>query len=66
MTNEVSSRIFDKFYQSDTSRKTKGNGLGLALAKQIIELHQGTIKVNSSLNQGSVFKIFLPNNPKNS
>lgn len=66
MTNEVSSRIFDKFYQSDTSRKTKGNGLGLALAKQIIELHQGTIKVNSSLNQGSVFKIFLPNNQKSS
>jgi len=66
MTNEVAERIFDKFYQSDTSRKTKGNGLGLALAKQIVELHHGSIKVNSSLNEGSNFKIFLPNNLKNS
>lgn len=66
MTKEVADRIFDKFYQSDTSRKTKGNGLGLALAKQIVELHHGTIKVNSSLNKGSNFKIFLPNNLKTS
>ena len=66
MTEDVADRIFDKFYQSDTSRKTKGNGLGLALAKQIIELHHGTIKVNSSPNKGSNFKIFLPSNLKNS
>ena len=66
MTKEVADRIFDKFYQSDTSRKTKGNGLGLALAKQIVELHHGTIKVNSLLNKGSNFKIFLPNNLKTS
>lgn len=66
MTKEVANRIFDKFYQSDTSRKTKGNGLGLALAKQIVELHHGTIKVNSSPNKGSNFKLFLPNNLKNS
>ena len=38
MTEDVADRIFDKFYQSDTSRKTKGNGLGLALAKQIIKI----------------------------
>lgn len=66
MTEDVADRIFDKFYQSDTSRKTKGNGLGLALAKQIIELHHGTIKVNSSPNKGSNFKLFLPNDLKNS
>lgn len=66
MTEDVADRILDKFYQSDTSRKTKGNGLGLALAKQIIELHHGTIKVNSSPNKGSNFKIFLPSNLKNS
>lgn len=66
MTTDVAERIFDKFYQSDTSRKTKGNGLGLTLAKQIVELHHGTIKVNSSLAKGSNFNIFLPNNQKNS
>lgn len=66
MTQEVADRIFDKFYQSDTSRKTKGNGLGLALAKQIVELHHGTIKVNSFPNEGSNFNLFLPNDVKNS
>ena len=66
MTPEITERIFDKFYQSDTSRKTKGNGLGLALAKQIVELHQGRIEVKSYPDQGSKFKIYLPNNLKNS
>ncbi len=66
MTPEVISRIFDKFYQGDTSRKTKGNGLGLALAKQIVQLHAGTIKVKSTPNKGSKFIIFLPNDLKNS
>ncbi|MGO3779641.1 MAG: ATP-binding protein [Enterococcus viikkiensis] len=66
MTPEITERIFDKFYQSDTSRKTKGNGLGLALAKQIVDLHQGRIEVKSSPDQGSKFKIYLPTNLKNS
>lgn len=66
MTEKVADRIFDKFYQSDTSRKTSGNGLGLALAKQIVELHHGTIKVNSIPDQGSSFKLFLPNDLENS
>ncbi|MEG2644206.1 MAG: HAMP domain-containing sensor histidine kinase [Enterococcus sp.] len=66
MTEEVANRVFDKFYQSDTSRKRTGNGLGLALAKQIVELHQGTIEVKSSPDQGSQFKLFLPNIAKNS
>lgn len=61
MSADVAERIFDKFYQNDTSRKTKGNGLGLALAKQIVELHHGSIEVNSSLNNGSSFNVFLPN-----
>lgn len=66
MTKAVTDRIFDKFYQSDTSRKTYGNGLGLALTKQIILLHHGTIQVKSTPEQGSSFKLFLPNDPKNS
>lgn len=61
MTSKDSQHIFEKFYQADTSRKTKGNGLGLALVKQIIHLHHGTIKVTTQPGQGSHFIIYLPN-----
>lgn len=52
--------IFDKFYQADASHTTKGNGLGLAMAKQIIHLLNGSIKVNSVVGEGSEFTITLP------
>lgn len=44
---EALSHIFDKFYQGDTSRSTQGNGLGLTLAKRIVDLHGGTIAATS-------------------
>ncbi len=61
-------KIFDRFYQSDTSRhknsdkQTGGYGLGLALAKQIIENHGGKIDADSQLGKGSVFRIKFVNN----
>lgn len=55
-------RIFEKFYR--VSRKqtagVAGTGLGLALTREIIELHDGRIEVESEPNKGSMFKIFLP------
>ncbi len=42
---EVRRRMFDKFYQGDTSHAAQGNGIGLAVVKKIIELHHGTIQV---------------------
>lgn len=55
-------RIFDKFYQvnSGTNREFGGLGLGLAVAKQMIELHGGTIWAESVLGQGSTFRFTLP------
>ncbi len=54
--------IFDRFYQLDgsASRKHEGTGIGLALTKELIELHKGSISVNSKEGEGSEFIILLP------
>lgn len=53
-------RIFDRFYQADTSHKSEGNGLGLALCRRISELCGGSISVKSELAKGTVFTVVLP------
>lgn len=53
-------RIFDKFYQSDTSHKDEGNGLGLALVKRIVSIHQGHIEVENCPEGGCKFTVILP------
>jgi len=58
---EEQQRIFDKFYRSESEevQGRGGHGLGLALARDIIEMHQGTLEVQSTLGQGSEFAIVL-------
>lgn len=51
--------IFDKFYQVDKSHNSNGNGLGLALVKKIIEYFNGSINVESKLNEGTTFIVTL-------
>lgn len=55
-------RIFDRFYQLDKSRNSESgsSGLGLAIAKRILELHGTNIEVQSTLNTGTVFSFELP------
>ena len=60
MSEEVQSRIFDKFYQGDKSRNFQGNGLGLTLVKKILDLCKCEISVKSKLNEGTTFNIYLP------
>jgi PAS domain S-box-containing protein len=59
-------RIFEKFYRSSDPRvkDITGSGLGLALAKEIVDLHGGQITVESKLNEGSTFTVTLPARPR--
>jgi len=58
-------KIFRRFYQVDRSltRRADGCGLGLSIAKFIVDAHQGTISVDSKPNQGSTFTVTLPAAP---
>ena len=58
MSPEVQARIFEPFYSA--TPEGGGAGLGLALVRRIVEEHQGTIEVQSSLGQGSCFTVVLP------
>lgn len=53
-------RVFERFYQASNSNRTQPGGLGLAIVKRIVDLHQGTIEVTSTLEKGTVFTIVLP------
>lgn len=56
----IMDKIFDPFFQGDISRSSTGAGLGLTLAKKIIENHQGTISIKSQVNKGTDVIISLP------
>ena len=53
-------KIFDRFYQVDSTDNQKGTGIGLALAKSIIEVHKGKISVRSMEGKGTTFVVELP------
>ena len=53
-------RVFEKFYQGETSRASAGNGLGLPLAKRIVDLHGGEIDISSEVGKGTAFTVLLP------
>lgn len=65
IAHEDQARIFEKFFRSEREdvRERTGHGLGLALAREIVELHQGELRVDSVAGQGSEFSIVLKKTP---
>ena len=64
LSEEDKKKVFSRFYRVDKarSRERGGNGLGLSIAKELVEGYNGKISVTSRLNQGSLFKVKLPIN----
>ncbi|MFA5554298.1 MAG: ATP-binding protein [Phycisphaerae bacterium] len=63
MPKEALSKIFDQFYQVyQPNQQIKGTGLGLSIVKKIIEMHNGRVEVESELEKGTAFTVFLPLN----
>ena len=62
ITKEEIEHIFDRFYRTDKARANVGFGLGLSIAKSIVDAHNGSIKAESEPSKGTVFTISLPMN----
>jgi two-component system phosphate regulon sensor histidine kinase PhoR len=61
ITQVEMNRLFERFYKSDKARRSDGTGLGLAIAKHIVQAHGGEIGVESTVGEGALFRIVLPN-----
>ncbi|PZP52695.1 MAG: sensor histidine kinase [Pseudopedobacter saltans] len=66
MSKETVKHVFDRFYRAHTGNvhNVKGFGLGMSYVKQIVEAHEGKIKVDSTLGKGSIFVVEMPFNIK--
>jgi signal transduction histidine kinase len=53
-------RVFERFYRVKAQQNIRGTGLGLPIARELIEMHSGHIKVTSTPGKGSTFAIYLP------
>ena len=56
-------RVFDRFYRAESSRGSDGAGLGLALVKSIVDLHDGSARIQSEVDRGTTVTLIFPNKP---
>ena len=57
---EEMEKIFQPFYRARNVQHIPGSGIGLSLCLQILELHHGSLRVDSQLNKGSIFTVSIP------
>lgn len=63
ISKDDQAKVFDMFYQSDKNTSYQsGSGIGLALTKELVLLHKGTIAIQSEVDKGTTFTVFLPDN----
>jgi signal transduction histidine kinase len=60
ISEERQGRVFDRYWQSSDGARVRGSGLGLSIAKGIVEAHGGHIGVESEVGRGSVFSFTVP------
>jgi signal transduction histidine kinase len=60
MSPDQVNRIFERFYRADTSGKIPGTGLGMSIVKEIVELHAGTVTVDSAPGRGTTITLWFP------
>ena len=60
IASEHLSRVFDRFYQVDASRHSKGTGLGLALVQSIMQIHKGDASIVSEVGRGTTVTLTFP------
>ncbi|HIT68548.1 MAG TPA: HAMP domain-containing histidine kinase [Candidatus Aphodomonas merdavium] len=64
MEEATAQRVFDQFFKGDSSHSTEGNGLGLSIAKRILDLCGGEIRLQTAPGAGSTFTVLLPENER--
>jgi PAS domain S-box-containing protein len=60
MAPQELARVFERFYRADTSGKIPGTGLGMSIVKEIVELHQGEVSLESARGVGTTVRLWLP------
>lgn len=65
IAQEALAHIFDRFYQASSTQDMKGNGIGLALVRELVHLHEGSVHVSSEPGFGSEFRVRLPSRTRN-
>ena len=63
LSSEEQEHIFDRFYRGADGRTVPGTGLGLSVVRSLVDLHRGTIEVESEPDKGSVFTVRIPRQP---